>query len=159
MTRAAGFGWGLLWLTQRNHNQIPSKSTGSQHSILNMNHINRCLYFLFFVLINTLIKIYSFSGLRDKIKAESLLVVGVKLAEMTETQGDEWWMLPPKTKRMIEARRNAWEKAHQFVPIVTKCKKALPRKRKSRTKTWTALPPSSVTQVHPFFHKAFLSNE
>ena len=92
-------------------------------------------------------QIYSYSGLRGSIRAESILVVGVKLVEMTEAKGDEWWILSSKTKQMIEARRVAWDSTPQYQPRVSKPAKVATRKRKPKQQIWTPLPPSSVTQV------------
>ena len=85
-------------------------------------------------------QIYVENGRSDLIRAECLLVIGVRLARMTEPKDkEEWWLLSSKSKTQIEACRQAWENNPRFYP------KVLPQiKRKTASK-----PRPVITQPRP----------
>ena len=82
-----------------------------------------------------------------KIRAESVLMIGVRLSRMTEPEDpEEWWVLSHNMRRSIEARRKAWEKDSNFVPTSLRPLKSKPKAIKpvAPTKPPVSFPASEV---------------
>ena len=60
-------------------------------------------------------------GQTSLIRAECVLVTGVRLSRMTEpNDSQEWWILPEKMRKRIEACRISWQGNDSFVPLALK---------------------------------------
>ena len=68
-------------------------------------------------------------GTTSHIRAECVLVTGVRLSRMTEPRdSEEWWELASTMKERILLARHAWEQLDNFVPLVLK---EIKRRKKS----------------------------
>ena len=67
------------------------------------------------------IQIFVEYGQTSLIRAECVLVTGVRLSRMTEPKDNqEWWILSDKMKKRIDACRISWQGNDSYVPLALK---------------------------------------
>ena len=81
-------------------------------------------------------------------QASCILATGVKLSRMTEPGDEEWWLLADSTKKSLESLRERWDSTPQFDPRVYPFDPHVKKVKTSlKVKTFSALPPSTVSKV------------
>ena len=80
-------------------------------------------------------------------QASCILATGVKLSRMTEPGDEEWWLLADSTKKSLELLRERWDSTPQFDPRVYPFDPHVKKAKTSKVKTFSALPPSTVSKV------------
>ena len=88
--------------------------------------------------------------MRDGVPISSVLVIGVKVRQMTEPGETPWFLLPKKTKMMLNKRRKEWDLRGRFQPTVC-LESRVKRRQKKKPLTFTPAPPSTISEVSTLF--------